>query len=151
MLNEGNILCLQSDSDFDKPEKLYSPKRIDFTPVSPAPSPTRGFGQVRYCQQDVSCLFHGELFILTHIHTHFNSKVSTDVKKQWKPMVVNWEMSWYEALAELRSSCPISGEPFEKQKAEPKSAFGRLGCVTVLMGHVLALSSRAFHHLRKCS
>ncbi|XP_059106811.1 PABIR family member 2 isoform X2 [Peromyscus eremicus] len=32
-----------SDSDFDKPEKLYSPKRIDFTPVSPAPSPTRGF------------------------------------------------------------------------------------------------------------
>ncbi|XP_076418720.1 PABIR family member 2 isoform X5 [Peromyscus maniculatus bairdii] len=34
-----------SDSDFDKPEKLYSPKRIDFTPVSPAPSPTRGFGQ----------------------------------------------------------------------------------------------------------
>ncbi|XP_023381042.1 protein FAM122B isoform X6 [Pteropus alecto] len=34
-----------SDSDFDKPEKLYSPKRIDFTPVSPAPSPTRGFGK----------------------------------------------------------------------------------------------------------
>ncbi|XP_075394795.1 PABIR family member 2 isoform X3 [Tenrec ecaudatus] len=34
-----------SDSDCDKPEKLYSPKRIDFTPVSPAPSPTRGFGQ----------------------------------------------------------------------------------------------------------
>lgn len=32
-----------SDSDFDKQEKLYySPKRIDFTPVSPAPSPTRG-------------------------------------------------------------------------------------------------------------
>ncbi|KAB1252646.1 Protein FAM122B [Camelus dromedarius] len=35
-----------SDSDFDKAEKLYSPKRIDFTPVSPAPSPTRGFGKV---------------------------------------------------------------------------------------------------------
>ncbi|XP_036127057.1 protein FAM122B isoform X2 [Molossus molossus] len=34
-----------SDSDFDKPKKLYSPKRIDFTPVSPAPSPTRGFGK----------------------------------------------------------------------------------------------------------
>ncbi|XP_066212488.1 PABIR family member 2 isoform X7 [Saccopteryx leptura] len=34
-----------SDTDFDKPEKLYSPKRIDFTPVSPAPSPTRGFGK----------------------------------------------------------------------------------------------------------
>ncbi|KAF6090365.1 family with sequence similarity 122B [Phyllostomus discolor] len=34
-----------SDSDFDKPEKLYSPKRIDFMPVSPAPSPTRGFGK----------------------------------------------------------------------------------------------------------
>uniref|UniRef100_G1T4U6 Uncharacterized protein n=1 Tax=Oryctolagus cuniculus TaxID=9986 RepID=G1T4U6_RABIT len=29
-----------SDSDFDKQEKLYSPKRTDFTPVSPAPSPT---------------------------------------------------------------------------------------------------------------
>ncbi|XP_027287889.1 protein FAM122B isoform X8 [Cricetulus griseus] len=37
-----------SDSDFDKPEKLYSPKRIDFTPVSPAPSPTRGFGKQCY-------------------------------------------------------------------------------------------------------
>ncbi|XP_037677900.1 protein FAM122B isoform X1 [Choloepus didactylus] len=34
-----------SDSDFDKLDKLYSPKRIDFTPVSPAPSPTRGFGK----------------------------------------------------------------------------------------------------------
>lgn len=34
-----------SDSDFEKPEKLYSPKRIDFIPVSPAPSPTRGFGK----------------------------------------------------------------------------------------------------------
>ncbi|XP_023574638.1 protein FAM122B isoform X2 [Octodon degus] len=34
-----------SDSDFDKPEKLYSPKKIDFTPVSPAPSPTKGFGK----------------------------------------------------------------------------------------------------------
>ncbi|XP_036991431.1 PABIR family member 2 isoform X8 [Artibeus jamaicensis] len=38
--------CLSlSNSDFDKREKLYSPKRIDFTPVSPAPSPTRGFGK----------------------------------------------------------------------------------------------------------
>nr|XP_012329755.1 protein FAM122B isoform X9 [Aotus nancymaae] len=35
-----------SDSDFEKQEKLYSPKRIDFTPVSPAPSPTRGFGKM---------------------------------------------------------------------------------------------------------
>lgn len=34
-----------SDNDFDKPEKLYSPKKIDFIPVSPAPSPTRGFGK----------------------------------------------------------------------------------------------------------
>ncbi|XP_012373386.1 PABIR family member 2 isoform X4 [Dasypus novemcinctus] len=34
-----------SDSDIDKQDKLYSPKRIDFTPVSPAPSPTRGFGK----------------------------------------------------------------------------------------------------------
>ncbi|XP_004634533.1 protein FAM122B isoform X6 [Octodon degus] len=37
-----------SDSDFDKPEKLYSPKKIDFTPVSPAPSPTKGFGKQRF-------------------------------------------------------------------------------------------------------
>ncbi|XP_042638229.1 PABIR family member 2 [Orycteropus afer afer] len=37
-----------SDSDIDKPEKLYCPKRIDFTPVSPAPSPTRGFGKHRF-------------------------------------------------------------------------------------------------------
>ncbi|XP_055986278.1 PABIR family member 2 isoform X7 [Sorex fumeus] len=37
-----------SDSDFEKSEKLYSPKRIDFTPVSPAPSPTRGFGKQCY-------------------------------------------------------------------------------------------------------
>uniref|UniRef100_A0A8C5YCG0 PABIR family member 2 n=1 Tax=Microcebus murinus TaxID=30608 RepID=A0A8C5YCG0_MICMU len=35
-----------SDGDFDKGEKLYSPKKIDFTPVSPAPSPTRGFGKM---------------------------------------------------------------------------------------------------------
>ncbi|KAB0404536.1 hypothetical protein E2I00_013197 [Balaenoptera physalus] len=40
-----NRVWPKSDSDFDKPEKLYSPKRIDFTPVSPAPSPTRGFGK----------------------------------------------------------------------------------------------------------
>ncbi|XP_060230415.1 PABIR family member 2 isoform X5 [Meriones unguiculatus] len=34
-----------SDSDFDKPEILYSPKRIGSIPVCPAPSPTRGFGK----------------------------------------------------------------------------------------------------------
>ncbi|XP_006881944.1 PREDICTED: protein FAM122B [Elephantulus edwardii] len=35
-----------TEADFNKPQKLYSPKRIDFTPVSPAPSPTRGFGKM---------------------------------------------------------------------------------------------------------
>lgn len=69
MLNEGNILCLQSDSDFDKQEKLYSPKRIDFTPVSPAPSPTREFGKVGYCRPDINCLLHSKLFILKYIYT----------------------------------------------------------------------------------
>ncbi|XP_063793539.1 PABIR family member 2 isoform X2 [Pseudophryne corroboree] len=34
-----------SDNDFDKSEKSSSPKRIDFAPVSPAPSPTRGIGK----------------------------------------------------------------------------------------------------------
>ncbi|XP_007507284.1 PABIR family member 2 isoform X2 [Monodelphis domestica] len=34
-----------SDNDFDKSEKSSSPKRIDFIPVSPAPSPTRGIGK----------------------------------------------------------------------------------------------------------
>ncbi|XP_069068590.1 PABIR family member 2 [Pleurodeles waltl] len=34
-----------SDNDFDKYEKSSSPKRIDFVPVSPAPSPTRGIGK----------------------------------------------------------------------------------------------------------
>ncbi|KAM4664725.1 PPP2R1A-PPP2R2A-interacting phosphatase regulator 1-like isoform 3-T3 [Discoglossus pictus] len=34
-----------SDNDFDKSEKASSPKRIDFVPVSPAPSPTRGIGK----------------------------------------------------------------------------------------------------------
>ncbi|XP_051824844.1 PABIR family member 2 isoform X2 [Antechinus flavipes] len=34
-----------SDNDFDKSEKSSSPKRIDFVPVSPAPSPTRGIGK----------------------------------------------------------------------------------------------------------
>ncbi|XP_075043366.1 PABIR family member 2-like isoform X2 [Mixophyes fleayi] len=34
-----------SDNDFDKSDKSSSPKRIDFTPVSPAPSPTRGIGK----------------------------------------------------------------------------------------------------------
>jgi len=39
-------LYLQSDNDLDKSEKSSSPKRIDFIPVSPAPSPTRGIGKV---------------------------------------------------------------------------------------------------------
>ncbi|XP_053555253.1 PPP2R1A-PPP2R2A-interacting phosphatase regulator 1 isoform X1 [Bombina bombina] len=34
-----------SDNDFDKSDKSSSPKRIDFVPVSPAPSPTRGIGK----------------------------------------------------------------------------------------------------------
>ncbi|XP_072287718.1 PABIR family member 2 isoform X3 [Pyxicephalus adspersus] len=34
-----------SDDDFDKLDKSTSPKRIDFAPVSPAPSPTRGIGK----------------------------------------------------------------------------------------------------------
>nr|XP_033800041.1 protein FAM122B isoform X1 [Geotrypetes seraphini] len=34
-----------SDNDFDRSEKSSSPKRIDFIPVSPAPSPTRGIGK----------------------------------------------------------------------------------------------------------
>ncbi|NWZ96047.1 F122A protein, partial [Nesospiza acunhae] len=34
-----------SDNDLDKSEKSFSPKRIDFVPVSPAPSPTRGIGK----------------------------------------------------------------------------------------------------------
>ncbi|XP_068107056.1 PABIR family member 2-like isoform X2 [Hyperolius riggenbachi] len=34
-----------SDNDFDKMDKSSSPKRIDFAPVSPAPSPTRGIGK----------------------------------------------------------------------------------------------------------
>ncbi|XP_072837549.2 PABIR family member 2 isoform X1 [Pogona vitticeps] len=34
-----------SDNDLDKSEKSSSPKRIDFIPVSPAPSPTRGVGK----------------------------------------------------------------------------------------------------------
>ncbi|KAJ6653786.1 hypothetical protein lerEdw1_008716 [Lerista edwardsae] len=35
----------RSDNDLDKSEKSSSPKRIDFIPVSPAPSPTRGIGK----------------------------------------------------------------------------------------------------------
>ncbi|KAF4788968.1 hypothetical protein TURU_155299 [Turdus rufiventris] len=35
----------RSDNDLDKSEKSFSPKRIDFIPVSPAPSPTRGIGK----------------------------------------------------------------------------------------------------------
>ncbi|MEE6496668.1 hypothetical protein FKM82_002455 [Ascaphus truei] len=34
-----------SDNDFDRSEKSSSPKRIDFIPVSPDPSPTRGIGK----------------------------------------------------------------------------------------------------------
>ncbi|KAM4696928.1 P2R1A-PPP2R2A-interacting phosphatase regulator 1-like [Rhinophrynus dorsalis] len=34
-----------SDNDLDKLEKSSSPKRIDFVPVSPSPSPTRGIGK----------------------------------------------------------------------------------------------------------
>ncbi|XP_008121038.1 PABIR family member 2 isoform X2 [Anolis carolinensis] len=34
-----------SDNDLDKSDKSSSPKRIDFIPVSPAPSPTRGIGK----------------------------------------------------------------------------------------------------------
>ncbi|CAI5799333.1 Hypothetical predicted protein [Podarcis lilfordi] len=34
-----------SDNDLDKSEKSSSPKRIDFIPISPAPSPTRGIGK----------------------------------------------------------------------------------------------------------
>jgi len=35
---------LQSDNDYEK-SASSSPKRIDFVPVSPAPSPTRGIGK----------------------------------------------------------------------------------------------------------
>ncbi|KAG8448306.1 hypothetical protein GDO86_015410 [Hymenochirus boettgeri] len=34
-----------SDNDLEKSEKSSSPKRIDFIPVSPAPSPPRGIGK----------------------------------------------------------------------------------------------------------
>ncbi|XP_060126037.1 PABIR family member 2-like isoform X1 [Zootoca vivipara] len=40
-----------SDNDLDKSEKSSSPKRIDFIPVSPAPSPTRGIGKTRKTKQ----------------------------------------------------------------------------------------------------
>lgn len=36
--------CSQSDNDLEK-SASSSPKRIDFVPVSPAPSPTRGIGK----------------------------------------------------------------------------------------------------------
>uniref|UniRef100_A0A8C5WAH8 Uncharacterized protein n=1 Tax=Leptobrachium leishanense TaxID=445787 RepID=A0A8C5WAH8_9ANUR len=38
----NTILTSLSDNDLDK---SFSPKRIDFVPVSPAPSPTRGIGK----------------------------------------------------------------------------------------------------------
>lgn len=38
------LLCPQSDNDLEK-SASSSPKRIDFVPVSPAPSPTRGIGK----------------------------------------------------------------------------------------------------------
>ncbi|XP_019901666.1 protein FAM122B isoform X2 [Esox lucius] len=37
--------ALMSDNDFEKCASSSSPKRIDFVPVSPAPSPTRGIGK----------------------------------------------------------------------------------------------------------
>uniref|UniRef100_A0A8C5PLN3 Uncharacterized protein n=1 Tax=Leptobrachium leishanense TaxID=445787 RepID=A0A8C5PLN3_9ANUR len=40
-LHQIKQVC-QSDNDLDK---SFSPKRIDFVPVSPAPSPTRGIGK----------------------------------------------------------------------------------------------------------
>lgn len=40
----NSMYNLQSDNDF---EKSSSPKQVDFVPVSPAPSPTRGIGKVR--------------------------------------------------------------------------------------------------------
>lgn len=39
----NSMFCFQSDNDF---EKSSSPKQVDFVPVSPAPSPTRGIGKV---------------------------------------------------------------------------------------------------------
>ena len=41
----SSFTALQSDNDLEKSVSSSSPKRIDFVPVSPAPSPTRGIGK----------------------------------------------------------------------------------------------------------
>lgn len=47
------LLCPQSDNDLEK-SASSSPKRIDFVPVSPAPSPTRGIGKkVDWCNKPI--------------------------------------------------------------------------------------------------
>ncbi|XP_044124885.1 PPP2R1A-PPP2R2A-interacting phosphatase regulator 1-like, partial [Bufo gargarizans] len=45
-----------SDNDYDKLEKPSSPKRVDFAPVSPAPSPTRGIGKQCFSPSLQMCL-----------------------------------------------------------------------------------------------
>ncbi|XP_063793535.1 PABIR family member 2-like isoform X5 [Pseudophryne corroboree] len=45
-----------SDNDFDKLDKPSSPKRVDFAPVSPAPSPTRGIGKQCFSPSLQMCL-----------------------------------------------------------------------------------------------
>ncbi|XP_075043363.1 PABIR family member 2-like isoform X3 [Mixophyes fleayi] len=45
-----------SDNDFDKLDKPSSPKRVDFVPVSPAPSPTRGIGKQCFSPSLQMCL-----------------------------------------------------------------------------------------------
>ncbi|CAJ0918249.1 unnamed protein product [Ranitomeya imitator] len=47
---------LQSDNDYDKLDKPSSPKRVDFVPVSPAPSPTRGIGKQCFSPSLQMCL-----------------------------------------------------------------------------------------------
>lgn len=142
MLNEGNILSLQSDSDFDKQEKLYSPKRIDFTPVSPAPSPTRGFGKVGYCWPDINCLLHSKLFILKYIYTQVNSTHLQSLHRFEEAMKIYGselgKCPVYEALASLYCFCHVSKEPFKNNKR--KASLGNWSAVTVLIVHVLSLA-----------
>ncbi|XP_040179667.1 PPP2R1A-PPP2R2A-interacting phosphatase regulator 1-like isoform X1 [Rana temporaria] len=45
-----------SDNDIDKLDKPSSPKRVDFAPVSPAPSPTRGIGKQCFSPSLQMCL-----------------------------------------------------------------------------------------------
>ncbi|KAG9478382.1 hypothetical protein GDO78_013408 [Eleutherodactylus coqui] len=45
-----------SDNDYDKLDKPSSPKRVDFAPVSPAPSPTRGIGKQCFSPSLQMCL-----------------------------------------------------------------------------------------------